>query len=239
MELWRQCASWLIECRVLPDNHRVTWEGAQVKQLYHTKHHICTCHHGWLPPFHFLHVFVFCQVCDLAQALRDGVLLCQLLNNLLPQAVNLREINLRPQMSQVTHTNFDLLNFHSDPDAALKPFGWLIGKYCDLNQYLYAPGECSCMMIMKNKTVTELLKCMFNKKAHLMGFYRCVACKKSTCLKRFCASGYRYLNILHPTTLLFTLGTRFKWPHNAAKSSLYIAGFTWFWTHSRITCFIN
>uniref|UniRef100_A0A3Q3ETP7 Osteoclast-stimulating factor 1 n=1 Tax=Labrus bergylta TaxID=56723 RepID=A0A3Q3ETP7_9LABR len=68
MELWRQCAMWLIECRVLPDNHRVTWEGA--------------------------------QVCDLAQALRDGVLLCQLLNNLLPQAVNLREINLRPQMSQ-------------------------------------------------------------------------------------------------------------------------------------------
>ncbi|XP_040891096.1 proto-oncogene vav-like isoform X2 [Toxotes jaculatrix] len=68
MELWRQCATWLIDCRVLPENHRVTWEGA--------------------------------QVCDLAQALRDGVLLCQLLNNLLPQAVNLREINLRPQMSQ-------------------------------------------------------------------------------------------------------------------------------------------
>ncbi|XP_035987612.1 proto-oncogene vav-like [Fundulus heteroclitus] len=68
MELWRQCAIWLIECRVLPENHRVTWEGA--------------------------------QVCDLAQALRDGVLLCQLLNNLLPQAVNLKEINLRPQMSQ-------------------------------------------------------------------------------------------------------------------------------------------
>ncbi|XP_072320037.1 proto-oncogene vav-like [Eucyclogobius newberryi] len=68
MELWRQCAAWLIDCRVLPENHRVTWEGA--------------------------------QVCDLAQALRDGVLLCQLLNNLLPHAVNLREINLRPQMSQ-------------------------------------------------------------------------------------------------------------------------------------------
>ncbi|XP_074520214.1 proto-oncogene vav isoform X2 [Halichoeres trimaculatus] len=68
MELWRQCAMWLIDCRVLPDNHRVTWDSA--------------------------------QVCDLAQALRDGVLLCQLLNNLLPQAVNLREINLRPQMSQ-------------------------------------------------------------------------------------------------------------------------------------------
>ncbi|XP_057698653.1 proto-oncogene vav-like isoform X2 [Corythoichthys intestinalis] len=68
MELWRQCAKWLIECRVLPETHRVTWETA--------------------------------QVCDLAQALRDGVLLCQLLNNLLPLAVNLREINLRPQMSQ-------------------------------------------------------------------------------------------------------------------------------------------
>ncbi|XP_055080804.1 proto-oncogene vav-like [Periophthalmus magnuspinnatus] len=68
MELWRQCALWLIDCRVLPENHRVTWDGA--------------------------------QVCDLAQALRDGVLLCQLLNNLLPHAVNLREINLRPQMSQ-------------------------------------------------------------------------------------------------------------------------------------------
>ncbi|XP_037113084.1 proto-oncogene vav-like isoform X2 [Syngnathus acus] len=68
MELWRQCAKWLIGCRVLPETHRVTWEGA--------------------------------QVCDLAQALRDGVLLCQLLNNLLPLAINLREINLRPQMSQ-------------------------------------------------------------------------------------------------------------------------------------------
>ncbi|XP_029441115.1 proto-oncogene vav isoform X3 [Rhinatrema bivittatum] len=68
MELWRQCAHWLIQCRVLPPSHRVTWSTA--------------------------------QVCDLAQALRDGVLLCQLLNNLLPHAVNLKEINLRPQMSQ-------------------------------------------------------------------------------------------------------------------------------------------
>uniref|UniRef100_A0A8C4YRZ5 Vav guanine nucleotide exchange factor 1 n=1 Tax=Gopherus evgoodei TaxID=1825980 RepID=A0A8C4YRZ5_9SAUR len=68
MELWKQCASWLIQCRVLPPNHRVTWPSA--------------------------------QVCELAQALRDGVLLCQLLNNLMPHAVNLREINLRPQMSQ-------------------------------------------------------------------------------------------------------------------------------------------
>ncbi|XP_046898483.1 proto-oncogene vav-like isoform X2 [Hypomesus transpacificus] len=68
MELWRQCGAWLIACRVLPESHRVTWEGA--------------------------------QVCDLVLALRDGVLLCQLLNNLQPHAINLRHINLRPQMSQ-------------------------------------------------------------------------------------------------------------------------------------------
>ena len=60
---------WLISCNVLPANHRVTADTA--------------------------------QVFDLAQTLRDGVLLCQLLNNLKPQTINLKEINLRPQMSQV------------------------------------------------------------------------------------------------------------------------------------------
>ncbi|XP_061778293.1 guanine nucleotide exchange factor VAV3 isoform X2 [Nerophis ophidion] len=68
MEYWRQCALWLIHCKVLPANHRVTWETA--------------------------------QVFDLAQTLRDGVLLCHLLNNLQPHSINLKEINLRPQMSQ-------------------------------------------------------------------------------------------------------------------------------------------
>uniref|UniRef100_A0A8L0DSB0 Vav guanine nucleotide exchange factor 3 n=1 Tax=Oncorhynchus mykiss TaxID=8022 RepID=A0A8L0DSB0_ONCMY len=68
MEYWRQCALWLINCKVLPPDHRVTWDSA--------------------------------QVFDLAQTLRDGVLLCQLLNNLRPQSINLKEINLRPQMSQ-------------------------------------------------------------------------------------------------------------------------------------------
>lgn len=69
MEPWRQCAQWLIHCKVLPANHRVTWDSA--------------------------------QVFDLAQTLRDGVLLCQLLNNLRARSINLKEINLRPQMSQV------------------------------------------------------------------------------------------------------------------------------------------
>ncbi|KAM7400267.1 hypothetical protein PAMA_004798 [Pampus argenteus] len=68
MEYWRQCAMWLIGCNVLPENHRVTADTA--------------------------------QVFDLAQTLRDGVLLCQLLNNLRPHTINLKEINLRPQMSQ-------------------------------------------------------------------------------------------------------------------------------------------
>uniref|UniRef100_A0A8C0MP07 Vav guanine nucleotide exchange factor 3 n=2 Tax=Canis lupus familiaris TaxID=9615 RepID=A0A8C0MP07_CANLF len=68
MEPWKQCAQWLIHCKVLPANHRVTWDSA--------------------------------QVFDLAQTLRDGVLLCQLLNNLRAHAINLKEINLRPQMSQ-------------------------------------------------------------------------------------------------------------------------------------------
>lgn len=60
---------WLISCNVLPKNHRVVADRA--------------------------------QVFDLAQTLRDGVLLCQLLNNLRPHTINLKEINLRPQMSQV------------------------------------------------------------------------------------------------------------------------------------------
>ncbi|KAF7652481.1 hypothetical protein LDENG_00096210 [Lucifuga dentata] len=68
MEYWKQCTMWLISCKVLPENHRVTAETA--------------------------------QVFDLAQTLRDGVLLCQLLNNLRPHTINLKEINLRPQMSQ-------------------------------------------------------------------------------------------------------------------------------------------
>uniref|UniRef100_A0A8C2KDG2 Vav guanine nucleotide exchange factor 3 n=1 Tax=Cyprinus carpio TaxID=7962 RepID=A0A8C2KDG2_CYPCA len=80
MEHWRQCALWLINCKVLPPNHRVTWESA--------------------------------QVFDLAQTLRDGVLLCQLLNNLRPLSINLRQINLRPQMSQVRDSLHEVNKFY-------------------------------------------------------------------------------------------------------------------------------
>ncbi|XP_056366447.1 proto-oncogene vav [Oenanthe melanoleuca] len=68
MEVWRQCAHWLVAARVLPAGHRASSPGGQV----------------W----------------DLAQALRDGVLLCHLLNALLPRAVPPRDICPRPQMSQ-------------------------------------------------------------------------------------------------------------------------------------------
>lgn len=50
MELWRQCALWLIDCRVLPDNHRVTWEGAQVKHLSHKLTHLHMNSHPVLVP---------------------------------------------------------------------------------------------------------------------------------------------------------------------------------------------
>ncbi|XP_015222472.1 guanine nucleotide exchange factor VAV2 isoform X5 [Lepisosteus oculatus] len=68
MEEWRQCGRWLIDCKVLPPNHRVVWPTS--------------------------------AVFDLAQTLRDGVLLCQMLHNLSPGSVDLKEINFRPQMSQ-------------------------------------------------------------------------------------------------------------------------------------------
>ncbi|XP_075041811.1 guanine nucleotide exchange factor VAV2 isoform X4 [Mixophyes fleayi] len=68
MEEWRQCGRWLIDCKVLPPDHRVVWPSA--------------------------------VAFDLAQALRDGVLLCQLLHNLSPGSIDLKDINFRPQMSQ-------------------------------------------------------------------------------------------------------------------------------------------
>ncbi|XP_075548673.1 vav guanine nucleotide exchange factor isoform X2 [Dermacentor variabilis] len=44
--------------------------------------------------------WVNAQLIDLANTLRDGVLLCQLLNKLQPGCVDLKEMSLRPQMSQ-------------------------------------------------------------------------------------------------------------------------------------------
>lgn len=38
---------------------------------------------------------------DLAQALRDGVLICHLLNNIHPGVIDARDFSARPQLSQV------------------------------------------------------------------------------------------------------------------------------------------
>uniref|UniRef100_A0A8D3D5Z1 Osteoclast-stimulating factor 1 n=1 Tax=Scophthalmus maximus TaxID=52904 RepID=A0A8D3D5Z1_SCOMX len=152
MELWRQCAMWLIDCRVLPENHRVTWGGS--------------------------------QVCDLAQALRDGVLLCQLLNNLLPQAVNLREINLRPQMSQflclknirtflgVCQERFHLKKselfeafdlFDVRDFAKVSPFpleeSFLFFLIIEINKWLHTLSPIVCVFVQQQKTVIDKREC--------------------------------------------------------------------------------
>lgn len=48
---------------------------------------------------------------DLAQALRDGVLICHLLNNLSPNVVDLKDFSPRPQLSQVCFV-FVLISFY-------------------------------------------------------------------------------------------------------------------------------
>ncbi|XP_033095457.1 guanine nucleotide exchange factor VAV3-like isoform X2 [Anneissia japonica] len=67
-EPWQVCTKWLIDCKVIPKGHRVTWTNA--------------------------------VAFDLAQTLRDGVVLCQLLNMIKTGTVDLRNISLRPQMLQ-------------------------------------------------------------------------------------------------------------------------------------------
>jgi len=52
----------------------------------------------------------FAVVFDLAQTLRDGVVLCNLLNLIKPGAVDFNRINLRPQMLQVKVANFCEVN---------------------------------------------------------------------------------------------------------------------------------
>uniref|UniRef100_A0A8C3BHF1 Vav guanine nucleotide exchange factor 2 n=1 Tax=Cairina moschata TaxID=8855 RepID=A0A8C3BHF1_CAIMO len=123
MEEWRQCGRWLIDCKVLPPNHRVVWPSA--------------------------------VVFDLAQALRDGVLLCQLLHNLSPGSIDLKDINFRPQMSQflclknirtflkVCHDKFGLRNsdlFDPFDLFDVRDFGKVRGEVTVLVLVLRAPG---------------------------------------------------------------------------------------------------
>ncbi|XP_042193444.1 guanine nucleotide exchange factor VAV2 isoform X3 [Callorhinchus milii] len=124
MPEWRQCGRWLIDCKVLPPNHRVVWPSA--------------------------------QVFDLAQALRDGVLLCQLLHNLCPGAILLKEVNFRPHMSQflclknirtflkVCHDKFGLRNSELfDPFDLfdVRDFGKVISAVSRLSHHSIAQNK--------------------------------------------------------------------------------------------------
>ncbi|XP_063172162.1 guanine nucleotide exchange factor VAV2 isoform X1 [Candoia aspera] len=124
MEEWRQCGRWLIDCKVLPANHRVVWPSAAVFEL--------------------------------AQALRDGVLLCQLLHNLSPGSVDLKDINFRPQMSQflclknirtflkVCHDKFGLRNSELfDPFDLfdVRDFGKVISAVSRLSHHSIAQNK--------------------------------------------------------------------------------------------------
>ncbi|CAI5794024.1 guanine nucleotide exchange factor VAV2 isoform X5 [Podarcis lilfordi] len=124
MEEWRQCGRWLIDCKVLPANHRVVWPSAVVFEL--------------------------------AQALRDGVLLCQLLHNLSPGSIDLKDINFRPQMSQflclknirtflkVCHDKFGLRNSELfDPFDLfdVRDFGKVISAVSRLSHHSLAQNK--------------------------------------------------------------------------------------------------
>ncbi|XP_029470781.1 guanine nucleotide exchange factor VAV2 isoform X2 [Rhinatrema bivittatum] len=124
MEEWRQCGRWLIDCKVLPPNHRVVWPTA--------------------------------VAFDLAQALRDGVLLCQLLHNLSPGSIDLKDINFRPQMSQflclknirtflkVCHDKFGLRNsdlFDPFDLFDVRDFGKVIAAISRLSHHSIAQNK--------------------------------------------------------------------------------------------------
>lgn len=73
-----------------------------------------------LPPDHRV-TWANAQLIDLANTLRDGVLLCQLLNKLQPGCVDLKEMSLRPQMSQVSCESA-----HLDPSVHVSRGPWLV-----------------------------------------------------------------------------------------------------------------
>lgn len=68
-ELWRDCASWLTRCQLIPIEHKVNHPNSQIEEL------------AWM--------------------LRDGVLLCNLLNFLDSSLVGLIDFIPKPKMSQV------------------------------------------------------------------------------------------------------------------------------------------
>ncbi|XP_055695535.1 protein vav isoform X1 [Lutzomyia longipalpis] len=67
-DLWKSCLSWLIQCRVIPPDHKSTWPNSEIKIL--------------------------------ALTLRDGVILCNLINFLDPNALDMKDFHRKPQMAQ-------------------------------------------------------------------------------------------------------------------------------------------
>lgn len=54
---------------------------------------------------------------DLAYTLRDGVLLCSLLNVLQPGCIDMKDVNQRPQMAQVWEANLRDLQYNYRPNV--------------------------------------------------------------------------------------------------------------------------
>lgn len=69
-DLWRECASWLTRCKVIPADHKANLPESEIRVL--------------------------------ALTLRDGVLLCNLLNFIDPNALDMKDFNRKPQMAQVS-----------------------------------------------------------------------------------------------------------------------------------------
>uniref|UniRef100_A0A6B2EJZ5 Putative rho guanine nucleotide exchange factor vav3 n=1 Tax=Phlebotomus kandelakii TaxID=1109342 RepID=A0A6B2EJZ5_9DIPT len=67
-DLWKSCLSWLIQCRVIPSDHKAAWPDSEIKVL--------------------------------ALTLRDGVILCNLINFLDPNALDMKDFHRKPQMAQ-------------------------------------------------------------------------------------------------------------------------------------------
>ncbi|XP_030063550.1 guanine nucleotide exchange factor VAV2 isoform X2 [Microcaecilia unicolor] len=108
-----------------------------------------------LPPSHRV-VWPTAVAFDLAQSLRDGVLLCQLLYNLSPGSIDLKDINFRPQMSQflclknirtflkVCHDKFGLRNSDLfDPFELfdVRDFGKVIAAISRLSHHSIAQNK--------------------------------------------------------------------------------------------------
>lgn len=73
-DLWRQCAAWLTQCKVIPPDHKANLADSEIRVL--------------------------------ALTLRDGVLLCNLLNFIDPGALDMKDFNRKPQMAQVCDCPF-------------------------------------------------------------------------------------------------------------------------------------